>query len=104
MVLNGASSSGKTNLARALQVSLPGLWFRFGIDDLLEALPSGLLSDDGLSFGPHGSVTGDAAFQQAERAWMLGLAALHASLVDMAVGNVRNDWPELHQPLSQSTL
>ena len=30
--------------------------------------------------------------------------ALHAYPVDTAVGNVRNDWPELHQPLPQSTL
>jgi len=75
MVLNGASSSGKTTLAQALQASLPGLWLRFGIDDLLEALPSGLLSGDGISFGSDGSVTVGAAFRQAERAWMLGLAA-----------------------------
>jgi chloramphenicol 3-O phosphotransferase len=35
VLLNGASSSGKTSLAKALQASLPDLWLRASIDDFV---------------------------------------------------------------------
>lgn len=80
ILLNGASSSGKTTLARALQEVLPGLWLRFGIDDLVAALPPSLLSagdnsGEGISFAAGGEVSVGAAFRQAEAAWMAGIAA-----------------------------
>jgi hypothetical protein len=43
IVLNGASSSGKTTLAAALQDILEESWLVFGIDTLISALPLDLL-------------------------------------------------------------
>lgn len=39
IVLNGASSAGKTALARSLQEALPALFLNFSIDSLLYAMP-----------------------------------------------------------------
>lgn len=50
IVLNGGSSSGKTTIARSLLQRLPGLWMRWSIDDLVDAMPEG--DDDGIEFGP----------------------------------------------------
>jgi len=43
IVLNGASSSGKTTLAASLQDVLEESWLVFGIDTLISALPLALL-------------------------------------------------------------
>ncbi len=79
IVLNGGSSSGKSSLARALQEQLPQPWLAFGIDDLVEALPPGLLDDggdgDGIGFAPDGTVSVGAGFRALEAAWMAGIAA-----------------------------
>jgi chloramphenicol 3-O phosphotransferase len=77
IVLNGGSSAGKTGIARCLQVILPGVWLRLGVDDLVAALPPSLLEGGaGIAFGPHGEVTVGPEFQAAETAWMAGLAAM----------------------------
>lgn len=39
VILNGASSAGKTALAKALQAMSPHLWVRLSIDDFLNMLP-----------------------------------------------------------------
>lgn len=74
IVLNGASSSGKSTLARALQDALPGTWLLFGIDALIEALPPHLTSPEGIEFKEGGEVQIGDAFHVAERAWMQGVA------------------------------
>lgn len=79
LVLNGGSSSGKSTLARALQVSLDGVWLRLGVDTLVDAAPPRLLGAGGLELGSDGSVSPGAAFDAAERQWRTGIAAMAAA-------------------------
>ncbi len=77
IVLNGGSSSGKTEIARCLQAILPRPWLRLSVDDLVDALPPALLdSGTGLAFGSQGEVTPGAGFQEIEAAWLSGIAAM----------------------------
>jgi chloramphenicol 3-O phosphotransferase len=77
IVLNGGSSSGKTAIARCLQAVLPEPWLRFGIDDLVDALPPSLAGGGtGIAFGRQGEVTVGAGFRELEAAWMTGVAAM----------------------------
>jgi chloramphenicol 3-O phosphotransferase len=76
LVLNGGSSSGKSTLARELQTVLPGTWLRFGIDDLVDALPPALLAGDGLAIGEDGTVVAGGAFRAVERMWRAGIARM----------------------------
>lgn len=76
LILNGASSAGKTTLGRALQRRLGAGWFMLGIDDLLAALlPFG---DDPELFevSSDGVVHVTDAFRRAEAAWYAGVAAI----------------------------
>jgi chloramphenicol 3-O phosphotransferase len=77
IVLNGGSSSGKTGIARCLQVILPRPWLRLSVDDLVDALPPSLLdSGSGIGFGQQGEVTVGAGFREVQAAWMAGVAAM----------------------------
>lgn len=77
IVLNGGSSSGKTEIARCLQAILPDPWLRFSVDDLVDALPPALLdSGAGIAFGSRGEVSPGAGFQEIEAAWLSGIAAM----------------------------
>jgi chloramphenicol 3-O phosphotransferase len=77
IVLNGGSSSGKTGIARCLKAVLPQPWISLGVDDLVDALPPGLLdSGSGIAFGEHGEVEVGAGFREIEAAWMAGIAAM----------------------------
>jgi chloramphenicol 3-O phosphotransferase len=77
IVLNGGSSSGKSGIARCLQAILPQPWIRFGVDDLLDALPPSLMdSGAGIAFGQHGEVAAGDGFRETEAAWMTGVAAM----------------------------
>ncbi|HET7034653.1 MAG TPA: chloramphenicol phosphotransferase CPT [Thermomicrobiaceae bacterium] len=77
IVLNGASSSGKTGIARCLQAILPQPWIRLGIDDLLNALPPALMgSDAGVVIGPRGEVSLGDNFREVEAAWWTGAGAI----------------------------
>lgn len=77
IVLNGGSSSGKTEIARRLQAILTEPWIRLSVDDLVGALPPSLLdSDSGISFGQQGEVAVSGGFREVESAWMAGLAAM----------------------------
>ncbi len=77
IVLNGGSSSGKTGIARCLQVILPVPWIRLSVDDLVDALPPSLLTaGSGLAVGQQGEVTVGDAFREIEAAWMAGIAAM----------------------------
>lgn len=76
LVLNGASSAGKSSLGRALQRELGSGWFMLGVDDLLAAiLPFG---DDPELFevSSDGVVHTTDAFRRAEVAWYAGAAAI----------------------------
>ncbi len=96
IVLNGASSSGKTTLAAALQDILEGSWLVFGIDTLFAALPLALLDihkdatidvrprdhdlrDGGIAFDADGAITVGVEFRRLEEAWLQGLAAIAGS-------------------------
>jgi chloramphenicol 3-O phosphotransferase len=77
ILLNGGSSSGKTSIAACLQDMLPSPWLHLGVDTLLDAMPSALLtSADGIAFGADGSVHPGPAFRQVEAAWMQGIATM----------------------------
>jgi chloramphenicol 3-O phosphotransferase len=77
IVLNGASSSGKSGLARSLQTILPEPWLTFGVDTLIEAMPATMRTEDaGIVFAPNGQVTTGAAFQLLDSAWSYGIAAI----------------------------
>ncbi len=76
IVLNGASSSGKTTLARALQARLPQPWLVFSVDDLVDALPPALWDGDGIAIAGDGGVSVGDAFRAQEAAWYAGLAAM----------------------------
>jgi chloramphenicol 3-O phosphotransferase len=76
LVLNGASSAGKSSLGRALQRRLGPGWFMLGVDDLLAAiLPFG---DDPELFEVTGGgvVRTTEALRRAEAAWYAGVAAI----------------------------
>lgn len=77
IVLNGGSSSGKTGIARCLKAVLPQPWISLGVDDLVDALPPGLLeSGSGIAFGSGGEVEVGKGFREIEAAWMTGVAAM----------------------------
>ena len=121
IVLNGASSSGKTTLAASLQDVLEESWLVFGIDTLISALPLALLEihDDatigarprdhvfrkgGLSFGAEGEVTVGAEYRRLEAAWLLGLSAIADSGVRLILDEVfldgRHSQDRVHQALA----
>jgi chloramphenicol 3-O phosphotransferase len=96
IVLNGASSSGKTTLALALQDILDESWLVFGIDTLIGALPLALIDihddatigarppahdvrDGGLTFEANGEISVGAEYRRLEAAWLEGLATIAAT-------------------------
>jgi chloramphenicol 3-O phosphotransferase len=72
IVLNGASSSGKSTLAAALQDRLDEPFLHVGVDTFSEALPHGLDIDVTAA----GDVTVSDTFRELEQAWLTGLAAM----------------------------
>ncbi len=87
IVLNGGSSSGKSSIARALQLLLPLPWLTFGADVLGEALPqSG--ANAVVTFGPAGEVWVAPAYRPLEQAWYRGLAAIAAAGVGLILDEV----------------
>jgi chloramphenicol 3-O phosphotransferase len=93
IVLNGASSTGKTTLAAALQEVLDDSWLVFGIDTLIAALPLNLLEihdeamiearprdhqirEGGISFGPDGKILVGIEYRRLEAGWLRGVAAI----------------------------
>jgi len=54
---------------RCLQAILPRPWIRMGVDDLIDALPPGLMDDgSGIGFGTQGEVTIGDGFREIEAA------------------------------------
>ena len=90
IVLNGASSSGKSTIARALQdVLLPEPWLTFGIDTLIAAMPSSLgTAGEGLDLRPDGSITVGPGFRLIEGTWHRGLAAMAAAGTHLVIDDV----------------
>ncbi len=95
IVLNGASSAGKTTLAIALQDILSESWLVFGIDTLISAMPIALLEMDedatiaarppehevregGITFDADGEIEIGEDFRRLEAAWQRGLSTIAA--------------------------
>ncbi|MEU3193719.1 chloramphenicol phosphotransferase CPT [Streptomyces sp. NPDC006992] len=77
IVLNGGSSSGKSELTRCLQATLPEPWLALGVDDLIEAMPVSLRTGDtGIELAADGGVNVGPRFRELEAAWMTGVAAM----------------------------
>jgi chloramphenicol 3-O phosphotransferase len=77
IVLNGGSSSGKSGIARCLQAVLPDPWLVFGVDTLIQAMPSSMrTSDAGIEFAPDGGVLVGPEFRALEAAWIEGVTAM----------------------------
>jgi chloramphenicol 3-O phosphotransferase len=77
IVLNGASSSGKSGLARCLQHLLPGPWLSLGVDTLIGAMPvSADPAKAGIAILSDGQVVVGTAFRDLEAAWIAGVAAM----------------------------
>ncbi|MFB9907750.1 chloramphenicol phosphotransferase CPT [Allokutzneria oryzae] len=77
IVLNGGSSSGKSGIARCLQVVLPDAWLAIGVDTMIEAMPAAMRTTDaGIEFAPDGGVQVGPGFRRLEAAWMEGVAAM----------------------------
>ncbi|WP_405983186.1 chloramphenicol phosphotransferase CPT [Streptomyces sp. NBC_00158] len=83
IVLNGASSSGKSGIVRCLQAVLPEPWLAYGCDSFIDSLPAKLRDgggdgdgDGGIVFAEDGGVSVGAEFRALEAAWMAGVAAM----------------------------
>jgi chloramphenicol 3-O phosphotransferase len=77
IVLNGGSSSGKSEIVRCLQAVLPEPWLATGVDKLIEAMPASMqAADTGIEFGADGAVSVGPEFMRLEDAWMEGVAAM----------------------------
>ena len=84
-MLNGGSSSGKSGIARCLQVVLPQPWLAVGVDMLIDAMPASMQLPDaradagpgaGIEFAADGVVRVGDGFRALEAAWMAGVAAM----------------------------
>ena len=89
IVLNGGSSSGKSTIARRLQVELPQTWLTFGVDTLIEAMPPPTpLRDGAIPFTSGGRVSVSESFRQLDAAWALGVATVARVGVPIIVDEV----------------
>jgi chloramphenicol 3-O phosphotransferase len=89
VVLNGASSAGKSTLVRALQERLREPWLATGIDVFLTSLPARLRdSPSTFTIEPGGHVVIGPEFRALERAWMLGVAATARAGANVVVDDV----------------
>ncbi len=89
IVLNGASSSGKSSIARALQALLPLPFLSFGVDTFVDALPpTSPTEQQGISIAEDGVVTVDEGFRRLEDGWYQGLAAIARAGVGVIVDEV----------------
>jgi chloramphenicol 3-O phosphotransferase len=89
IVLNGASSSGKSSIALELQGLLPRPFLAFGVDTLVAALPpASPTHDPGIVFGSDGVVAVGDCFRQLEHAWYQGLAAIARDDVGVIIDEV----------------
>ena len=97
IVLNGASSSGKSSIAVELQGLLPRPFLTFGVDTLVAALPPATSahepgiaygSEPGIAYGYDGVVAVGDRFRRLEHAWYQGLAAIARDDVGVIIDEV----------------
>ena len=90
IVLNGISSSGKSTIARHLQLMLDDTYLTFGVDTLLAAMPTASARHDSdlIEFDPGGGVSVGAAFRTLEAGWYAGLAAMARAGLGLVVDEV----------------
>ena len=89
IMINGASSTGKTSLIRALQNRLPDDWLTFGTDSLITAMPLRLDGHpEGLMIYADGRVTVGPAYKALEVSWRRGLAAMARAGVRLVLDEV----------------
>jgi chloramphenicol 3-O phosphotransferase len=92
IVLNGASSSGKTSIARCLQGRLTTPWLRLGIDDLIRAMPDDGIEDGSLlAISEAGQVEVGPGWRALEASWYVGIASIAASGTGVIVDDVLLD-------------
>jgi chloramphenicol 3-O phosphotransferase len=105
IVLNGASSSGKSSLAPYVQRGLPGIWLVLGVDDLIRALsygPTDTTAGGSLIFHPDGSISVSDKFRRAESAWRTGTAAIATAGMGVILDEVLLDGGESQGRLAES--
>jgi chloramphenicol 3-O phosphotransferase len=89
IVLNGASSSGKSSIAVELQGLLPRPFLAFGVDTLVASLPpASSTHEPGIVFGSDGVVAVDDRFRLLEHAWYRGLGAIARDGVGVIIDEV----------------
>ncbi len=89
VVLNGASSAGKTSIVRELQRILPQTWLADGIDVLLELLPPSLRDNEaGLKFTSDQTFIVGPELRRVEQAWMRSIATIAREGVDVFIDDV----------------
>ncbi|MDK9494909.1 chloramphenicol phosphotransferase CPT [Streptomyces katrae] len=89
IVLNGASSSGKSGIVRCLQAELPEPWLAYGCDSFVDSLPARMRgADGGIVFADDGGVDVGADFRALEAAWMEGIAAMARAGARIVVDDV----------------
>lgn len=88
IVLNGASSSGKSSIALELQGLLPRPFLAFGVDTLVASPPASSTHEPGIVFGSDGVVAVGDRFRQLEHAWYQGLAAIARDDVGVIIDEV----------------
>ena len=89
IVLNGASSSGKSSIALELQGLLPRPYLAFGVDTLVSSLPpASPTRESAIVFGYDGVVAVGDHFRQLQHAWYQGLAAIARDDVGVIIDEV----------------
>lgn len=89
IVLNGGSSSGKSQIARGLQDALPDAWLSLSIDTLVDAMPARLTTGgDGIGFADDGGVDVGQEFMALQDAWLSGIAAMARAGAHVVVDDV----------------
>ena len=88
-MLNGASSAGKTSIARAMQDQLGGWWLHFGIDSLISSMPRSMFgTDDGHSIGVDGSISVGPGWRLAHDRWQIAMRSLVEAGADLIIDEV----------------
>jgi chloramphenicol 3-O phosphotransferase len=82
VVLNGSSSSGKTAIARRLQMNLEGTWLLVGVDLLLWMLPGRLVGSN-----PDGLLVRDGVISRGDE-FMRLYEGFHRSIAALAVSGI----------------
>jgi chloramphenicol 3-O phosphotransferase len=103
IVLNGASSSGKSGIARCLQAVLPEPWLALGVDTFIQTMPLSLqTSAGGIEIVADGQVVVGPEFRALEAAWRTGMAAMARAGARIIIDEVFLGGAASQQRLSQA--